>query len=389
MQQASALPTPITETYTAHFTADAAIQSNEVYLTPCITVPSISFVSASDKRYSLGPQSTMRVKYRCPVVAFVRLPFSFPVKANLFTFEFETDPDGKLTHVSAVAFVSDRSMWPTIKKSETPGIAAHINLTSPFHPIARKDLRTAEGILSLIGVQSIDFDHAEESWLADTPEEKEELQLYGVTRGKIETPVNQWPFTSFDLVARAFLSAHKGRDIETALSFFRKGRLDVLEARYIEATFDFLFMIESLYAAGKFKSAQAEEQFLNTEELQTLIGKTVGDSTLRQNVAGDSRISASFARDYVGKSAVEITRHLVKLRGFLHHHTASRPDIWHPDDHVRYGGDAYFLQHLCMNVGFQISEPVWFAQEHVVEYQEQVVQAAKSGLIPGAERGGA
>ena len=53
-QQASALPIPAAETYTAHFAASPAVQSNEVYPTPCTTVPSISFASASDKRYSLG-----------------------------------------------------------------------------------------------------------------------------------------------------------------------------------------------------------------------------------------------------------------------------------------------------------------------------------------------
>jgi hypothetical protein len=58
MQRASALPTPAAETYTAHSTAIPAVQFNTVYLTPCTTVPSISFGTASDKRYSLsGPLS--------------------------------------------------------------------------------------------------------------------------------------------------------------------------------------------------------------------------------------------------------------------------------------------------------------------------------------------
>ena len=37
LQQASALPIPAAETYTAHFTAATAVQSNEVYPTPCRT----------------------------------------------------------------------------------------------------------------------------------------------------------------------------------------------------------------------------------------------------------------------------------------------------------------------------------------------------------------
>ena len=204
----------------------------------------------------------------------------------------------------------------------------------------------------MIGVKSIDFDNAEESWLPDSVEEKEELQLYGVTRSIVEKPVQEWPFTGFDLVARAFLAAPRGREIETALSFFRKGRLDVLESRYIEAVLDFLFMVESLYAGGKFKSAQVEEKYLNTPELQAMISVAVSDDTLRHNVSGDSRIRSAYERDYAGKGSADITRHIVGLRGFLHHHTSSRPGMWHPDDHVRYGADAYFLQQLCSAIGF-------------------------------------
>lgn len=328
----------------------------------------------------------MRVKYRCQVASLVRLQFTFPVKSDLFTYEFETDADGRLTHISAIAPVPDRSMWPTIKPSSTPGVAAHFNLTSPFHPIARKDIRTAEGILSLIGVKSIDFDNAEESWLPDSPEENDELQLYGVTRSTVQKPVREWPFTDFDLVARAFLAAPNGRDIETALSFFRKGRLDVFESRYIEAVFDFLFMVESLYANGKFKSAQVEEQYLNTPELQAMIAAAALDETLKHNVSGDSRIRSAYERDYAGKSSADMTRHIVSLRGFLHHHTSSRPGIWHPDDHVRYGADAYFLQQLCVFIGFSIAEPVWFADEHVSTYKKQVDTAAKNGLITQPNR---
>lgn len=47
------MPTPAAETYTAHSTAIPAVQFNTAYLTPCTTVPSISFGTASDKRYSL------------------------------------------------------------------------------------------------------------------------------------------------------------------------------------------------------------------------------------------------------------------------------------------------------------------------------------------------
>jgi hypothetical protein len=313
----------------------------------------------------------MRVEYRCAVKGYIRVPFSFSVPTNFFTFEFETGPHGDLTHVSAITPVPDKSMWPIVKPSTKQGVSVEINMQSPFFDAARKDLRAAEGMLSLFGLESIDMENAEETWLPDSEQEKAELKLYNFKRRNTQKPVEQWPVTGFDLVARAFLAARRGREIESALNFFRKGRTDVTESRYLEAVFDFLFMIESLFANGKFKATQVETEYLRSLILQQTISAVLAEKSLRQAIAhhSDSRVKQSFARDYAGKTPSEITRHLVKLRGFLHHHTIGRRDIWHPDDHVRYEADALFLQNLCLGVGFKIVEPIWFADEHVREYQ--------------------
>ena len=58
-------------------------------------------------------------------------------------------------------------------------------------------------MLALFGIESIDTENVEESWLPDSPEEKRELELYSFTRGKAHRPVSEWPFTPFDLIARA------------------------------------------------------------------------------------------------------------------------------------------------------------------------------------------
>ena len=63
MQRTSALPAAAAETYTAHcHRRHPAVQSNEVYPTPCTTVPSIRIAAASDKRCSSGGTSvTQRI----------------------------------------------------------------------------------------------------------------------------------------------------------------------------------------------------------------------------------------------------------------------------------------------------------------------------------------
>ena len=311
----------------------------------------------------------MHVKYRCQVKGFIRLKFKFELPSNFITYDFELGEHGKLTHVSAIIPVQDKSLWPTFHKSTQLGVSFNISFKSPFFEIVRQDMRAAEGMLALFGLESINTENAEEIWLPDTLEEKAELKVNNMQRKTELRPIQELPYSEFDLVARAFLSAHRGRSIESLLSFFRKGRADIIESRYLEAVFDFLFMIESNYANGKFKSTQVEQEYLSNQELIDQIRISLRDDTVQQNVSGDNRIAEAFRRDYFSRSPVEIVKHIVKLRGFLHHHTKGKKGIWHPDDHVRYGADAFFLQQLCFNIGFRLIDPILFAPEHVHQYQ--------------------
>jgi hypothetical protein len=326
----------------------------------------------------------MHVKYRCRVKGRLRVVQHFPIPADFIRYEFEVGDAGQFTYVSALVPVSDKSMWPTVRPSSQPGIAVDINITSPFFDEVRRDLRAAEGLLSLFGIGSIDTENAEESWIPDSPEEKEELELYGVTRTKTPRPIHELPAIPFDLVARAFLAARRSRDVEVALSFYRKGRADVMESRFIEAVLDFLFMIESLFAQGKFKAAQVEQIFMADAELLALVRETLADHTLLHNVAGDERIRKAFLRDYSGKAPADIIRHIVRLRGFLHHHSKDKQDIWHPEEHVRFGADAYFLQQLCFAVSFKLAGPHLFSPEVLRAYQQLAVRQAQQTTHPTA-----
>lgn len=330
----------------------------------------------------------MKIRYQFPVTGRVRLQFHFPVSVGPFTYEFEVDKDGVLYRLSAVASVPDRSMWPVVQEKPAPGVALGINLSSPFFEVLKKDIRAVVGVLSLFGLDDIDINAVEESWEPDSPEEKNELQLFGFKVEHTKTPPSTWPYSPFDVVARAFLSASRSEGFETALHFFRKGHIDVMENKFLDAVLDFLFMVETTYAEGKFRTSQVEAAYLSNTELQALIAKVLRDPVLMENVRhGHGSIKAAFDRDYRTRSPAEITAHLVNLRGSLHHHTSRRHGIWHPTDHTRFGADAYFLQHLCMEIGFSIANPILFSEEFRQAYLIQVAQNQRSGSVVVVGRG--
>jgi hypothetical protein len=313
----------------------------------------------------------MHVRYRFAVTGHLRLEYSFPIRTNPFTYAFETDEHGVVMHLNATARVQDRSLWPFVVKDPEPGSKAHIQMSSPFFPLLQHDMRAVAGILALYGADDLAVDEAEEFWEPETEEEKDSLVLYSMKRTTDATRPETWPRVSFDLVARALMTAARASTFEPALNFFRKGKLDVKSGHYIDAILDFLFMVETTYANGKFKTAQVESEYLASEELHTLIGKALRERVLLENVRDHSRIQESFALAYATKTSSEIIKHLVQLRGNLHHHTSRKSGIWHPADHVRFGADAYFLQQLCLDIAFAIASPTLFNAETARDYQIQ------------------
>lgn len=323
----------------------------------------------------------MRVRYRLPVLGVLRIEFSFPVRTRLFTYAFEVDENGVVTHLDATASVPDRSLWPKITPNPQPGIKAHIELTSPFFPVLRHDMYAASGILALFGVEEISLEEVEEFWEPDNPEEKEALALFLFKRTRGTKPPSEWPRLPFDLVARALIVAERSTGFEPALSFFRKGRLDVKAEQYIDAVLDFLFMVETTYANGKFRTVQVEEEYLASAELRRLIEEALREPGLLADVRGHGRIESDFRQNYLGKSSEEIIPYLVRLRGELHHHSARKSGVWHPADHIRFGADAFFLQQLCLGIAFAIASPTLFAAAAERSYQSQVHANTSTGTI--------
>jgi hypothetical protein len=323
----------------------------------------------------------VRVRYRLPVTGTLRLEFSFPVRTQFFTYTFEVDENGVVTHLNASAAVPDKSMWPRITPDPQPGVKAHIQLTSPYFPVLKRDVQAASGVLALFGVDEISTEEVEESWEPDGPEEKEALSLFSFKRSRESKPSTEWPRLSFDLAARALLVAERAADFEAALNFFRKGRLDVKSEQYIDAVLDFLFMVETTYANGKFKTAQVEAEYLASTELRRLIADALREPALLANVRVHGRIEQSFQQIYMGKTPEEIIPYLVGLRGELHHHTSRKSGMWHPTDHIRFGADAFFLQQLCFGIAFAIASPVLFDAATIRTYEAQAHASAASGAL--------
>jgi hypothetical protein len=323
----------------------------------------------------------MRVRYRLPVLGRLRIDKSFPVTTPLFAFTFETNELGLVTHLNATASVKDKSSWPRVTATPQPGVKLDIHLSDPYFAELRRDMRAVRGILALYGVDDINVDLIDEVWEPENEEEKHALPLYSFKIDHKPTATAELSVVPFDLVARALLVTERAAGFDAALNFFRKGRADVRAEQYLDAVLDYLFMVETTYANGKFRSAHVEEEYLSSSELRKLLAETVSNPSLRSEVRRDSRIEQRFTLAYEGKSPEAVIPYIVNLRGELHHHSARKSGIWHPTDHIRFGADAYFLEYLCLGIAFAITHEALFGESTVQAYQEQARSNMASGTV--------
>ena len=311
----------------------------------------------------------MKVQYKFEVYGRTRTQGVFPLQANGVAYDVETDKEGVIKSISLTYQVRDKGQWPIFTVSPEPGIAANVVMHSPCIELAQRDIRTAEGILSFFGVQQIPWHNPEEIYIPDSEEEERNLAIHSMKYGRQKLSPQDLPPISFDIVARALMRARNLTNYEVPLAFFRRGKNDVEQDRHIEACLDYLFMLETLFANGKFKTAQVKEQYASSEPLTSAISLAVCDTDLPRIAThrGQQHYEALSQR-YLSKSPHEIAKSFVDLRGRLHHHSEKGGKTWHPDSHDEFFVDALVLGQVCFRVAFELISKDMFSKDAEREY---------------------
>lgn len=322
----------------------------------------------------------MKVQYKFAVKGRIRTKDAFPLSANGVEYDVEVDKDGVVTFISLTYQANDPSLWPSITRDPEPGIAANIVMHSPSLERAQETIRTAEGVLAFFGLEQIAWGNPEEVYLPETEEEKRKLSVYSMAHNTKKVTALETEPISFDIIGRSLLRADNVSNYEVPLAFFRKGKNDTYENRHIEACLDFLFMLETLFANGKFKSSQVVAEYTSSKPLLDAIFSVTQDTDLPKIAQhrGPSH-RKRLSEKYMTKSPPQIAGSFVELRGLLHHHSLKDKNRWHPERHDDFLADALFLEHVCFRVGFELFSNEVFSKESEIEFLDNYKAAKNRG----------
>jgi hypothetical protein len=214
----------------------------------------------------------------------------------------------------------------------------------------RKEFQELESLLSFEthgSIKSITWDSPMEVWIPETDEEQERIRISGIKQTK------QPPDLVKRLNAEQFeqILSTKGNYVSLILPkmFFKEGLNEFYSKRYINAYYNFYFILEDIYGEGKTKNRDIANAFKKSKDfnviLQRMISKTIGyEKKYEINL---KKLCAEEKEDFNVEGLLNL---IWKIRGNLHHYSSrSTKHLGTPFNHEDFESIAF----LTMGIAYQ------------------------------------
>lgn len=309
----------------------------------------------------------MKCKYTFPVKWRSRLKERLVIPARGWSYEFVADDiTDVITHITVTVGIHE-DHWPEVKHTPGGRVSATMDTKLVHLPFIKKELLAIQGAMSVFGLKAIDFNSLSIEWIPETADEDNKLAIRNFSAKREGVPDADTAYCDFDILARAVIASHRLMECEVPLNFFRRGELDIADDNYIEAIYDFYFILENQFGDGKFKQTAIKDSFSKSPQLRAAVEEAKNDVEYM-----DPRIRPKYISTYAHLSVDELIDRIIELRGFLHHHSAKRQqqNNWHPEAQESFRLDCELLHRISFKIVFSmIGRHLW--DKHVVdEYNE-------------------
>jgi hypothetical protein len=312
----------------------------------------------------------VRFGLKADVHGKVYLPNSFVIERDGVLFEFEAAPDGMLSTVTASMHVDAETFAATIGPGSGQSKAT-FNLTGDPALSSRlsQHLQALESHLAFSSggaLESIEWSTPEELRI---PESDEEKPLAAISGFRVNYPGNRQNVVLIPEVAAQLIAAvfrEDDDDLVVLKAFWREGMNDYNDRRYIQAYYNFYFVVEGLYANGKSSEAQVLKAFQRSSELNEITEHAV------KNIQADEahwqrmrEILSSMGCDETPEGFQQL---LVRLRGALHHYSIKNRRVQaNPLAELQFHTAAWFAMHFALlgllhqdsNLPYALESGIW------------------------------
>lgn len=302
----------------------------------------------------------MKLSIECDAESKTKIDKEIEIAHNDRTYIFYPDENGFINRIKIIAPIDNpKKFYSEITATPNEDVKAHFHVKTDVELWTSiiKEFQELESVLGLtFNLKSIKWNAPRRDLIFDSEEEREKAKIYNF-KSWFEYRDPPYQTTKADL-ENVVQNKSDFSHLIVAMSFFREGINDKNAFKYINAFFNFYFILEGLYGKGKTKNYQIEQEFKNSEEFKQLVDWAL-DESRRNKPADYKKIGEMLSRmnKQIGiKSFIEL---IVKTRGELHHFTnnPNRPQGT-PFTHQEYSAIAHMTMKIAMHAILRRMEEV-------------------------------
>lgn len=210
-----------------------------------------------------------------------------------------------------------------------------------------REFQELEGMLSFDTVgslKSIEWDAPTEDFIAETEEEEKQVQVHNFCFKK------EYPDCPASLdeegLGRIIRSKEHYVSLIVPQAFYREGTNEFASKRYINAFYNFYFILEDFYGKGKTKNKDIAEEFRSSKWFRRFVDEVVKD--INKYARHRINIEGFCKRERAAYDTDGIIELLLKVRGSLHHYSGrSSKHQGTPFDHEDFESIAFLTMGLA------------------------------------------
>jgi hypothetical protein len=259
---------------------------------------------------------------------------------------FYPNAEGVLSRIEIVANATDpKRFFSEMVKTPNEPIkhTVRVNSDGVLIDSVEDDFQNLESLLALeCNLKSIDWQTRSYKVICETEEEQKNASIYGIDIGRSfpDEPVA----VDAALLSAVLNAKDRLQALRVLLGFYREGKNDYLELRYINAFYNHYFILEGMYGKGKTKNDAVAREFKNSKEFNEFVEIIINEMILTYP-PHTMRINEMLnGKPLTSETLIDL---IVKTRGELHHYNAKRPRVT-PFNHNDYQTITAVVQNLAL-----------------------------------------
>jgi hypothetical protein len=209
------------------------------------------------------------------------------------------------------------------------------------------EFQEIESLLALqYSIKNIRWDKPKHNLICETDEEREKVSLNNIMLEKQFR--NEPTEASTDSLADCIKRKENLQPVIIPLSFYREGVNDFKSFKYINAFFNFYFVLEGLFGKGKTKNYQVEQEFNKSYRFRRNVLYFLV-SERKNNSKHYQKLSSMLKSKNKTVDVDSLIWLIVSTRGDLHHFTNNLNRFQGtPFTHEHFESIAFFLMHISI-----------------------------------------